>query len=150
MWYYNNNPFNPDEELLKQYHGFVYQITELDTNMKYIGKKFFWSTRKLPPLKGKSRKRIKIIESDWKDYYGSNEELKLLVEKKSPDNYNREILVLCKTKGDCSYWEAKFQFENNVLLRDDYYNQFIGCKIHSRHLSSLRELQEKPMKKVFL
>jgi len=140
MWYYNNNPFNPDEELLKQYHGFVYQITELDTNMKYIGKKFFWSTRKLPPLKGKSRKRIKIIESDWKDYYGSNEELKLLVEKKSPDNYNREILVLCKTKGDCSYWEAKFQFENNVLLRDDYYNQFIGCKIHSRHLSSLREL----------
>ena len=67
MWYYNNEVFQPTEEYLKQYQGFVYLITELDTDIKYIGKKFFWSTRKLPPLKGKSRKRIKVIESDW-DY----------------------------------------------------------------------------------
>ena len=136
MWYYNNQPFEPDEDLLKEYQGFVYLITELDTNMKYIGKKFFWSSRKLPPLKGKTRKRVKLVESDWKSYYGSNEEVKLLVENKSPDNYKREILILCKTKGDCSYYEAKLQFENDVLLKGDYYNQFIGCKIHSKHLSS--------------
>jgi hypothetical protein len=78
----------------------------------------------------------KLVESDWKSYYGSNEQLKLLVENKSADNYKREILILCKTKGDCSYYEAKLQFENDVLLKDDYYNQFIGCKIHSKHLSS--------------
>ena len=136
MWYYNNQPFEPDEDLLKEYQGFVYLITELDTNMKYIGKKFFWSSRKLPPLKGKTRKRVKLVESDWKSYYGSNEELKLLVENKSQDNYKREIIILCKTKGDCSYYEAKLQFEKDVLLKDDYYNQFIGCKIHSKHLSS--------------
>ena len=136
MWYYNNQPFEPDEDLLKEYQGFVYLITELDTNMKYIGKKFFWSSRKLPPLKGKTRKRVKLVESDWKSYYGSNEELKSLVENKSADNYKREILILCKTKGDCSYYEAKLQFENDVLLKEDYYNQFIGCKIHSKHLSS--------------
>ena len=113
MWYYNNQPFEPDEDLLKDYQGFVYLITELDTNMKYIGKKFFWSSRKLPPLKGKTRKRVKLVESDWKSYYGSNEELKLLVENKSADNYKREILILCKTKGDCSYYEAKFQFQHD-------------------------------------
>ena len=32
----------------------------------------------------------------------------------------------------------KFQFDNEVLLRDDYYNEFIGCKIHSKHVSDLK------------
>jgi hypothetical protein len=134
MWYYNNNVFEPDEEFLNDYVGFVYEITERETNKKYIGKKFFWSVRKLPPLKGKTRKRTVRKQSDWREYYGSSEELKLLVEKKGGDAYHREILRLCKTKGECSYFEAKYQFDYDVLLRDDYYNEFIGCKIHSKHL----------------
>lgn len=86
-------------------------------------------------MKGKTRKRIVIKESDWKTYYGSSEDLKTLVEERGDDNYYREILRLCKTKGECSYYEAKEQFERDVLLKDDYYNEFIGCKIHSKHLS---------------
>jgi hypothetical protein len=136
MWYYNNKPFEPDEEYLKDFVGFVYQVTERDTGKKYIGKKFFWSTRKLPPLKGKTRKRTVKKQSDWMTYYGSSEELKLLVESKGPEAYHREILRLCETKGECSYYEAKAQFDNDVLLREDYYNEFIGCKIHSKHLKS--------------
>ena len=134
MWHYNNEIFEPTEDELSDYVGFVYVITELDTNKKYIGKKFFWSIRKLPPLKGQKRKRTKKAMSDWKDYYGSSEELKSLVEAKGGDAYRRDILKLCKTKGECSYYEAKYQFEKDVLLRDDYYNEFIGCKIHSKHL----------------
>lgn len=135
MWHYQNIPFEPTEEELSQWQGFVYMITERSSAKKYIGKKFFWSRRRLPPLKGKTRKRIVIKESDWKTYYGSSEDLKTLVEKTGDDNYYREILKLCKTKGECSYYEAKEQFERDVLLRDDYYNEFIGCKIHSKHLS---------------
>ena len=134
MWYYNNKEYKPTEEELSEYVGFVYLITELDTNKKYIGKKFFWSVRKLPPLKGQKRKRTVKRQSDWEDYFGSSDELKQLVEQKGHDAYRREILRLCKTKGECSYYEAKFQFEKDVLLRDDYYNEFIGCKIHSKHL----------------
>lgn len=134
MWYYNNLQYNPSEDELNDFVGFVYQITERDTGKKYIGKKFFWSTRKLPPLKGQKRKRTKRTVSDWKTYFGSSESLKQLVEQKGEDAYYREILRLCKTKGECSYYEAKFQFEKDVLLRDDYYNEFIGCKIHSKHL----------------
>ena len=136
MWYYNNEIFEPTEDELSSYVGFVYLITELDTNKKYIGKKFFWSIRKLPPLKGQKRKRTKKMMSDWKDYYGSSEELMSLVEAKGGDAYRRDILKLCKTKGECSYYEAKYQFEKDVLLRDDYYNEFIGCKIHSKHLKA--------------
>lgn len=135
MWHYQNIPFEPTEEELSQWQGFVYMITERSSRKKYIGKKFFWSRRRLPPLKGKTRKRIVIKESDWKTYYGSSEDLKTLVEKSGEENYYREILRLCKTKGECSYYEAKEQFERDVLLHDDYYNEFIGCKIHSKHLS---------------
>lgn len=135
MWYYNNKPFEPDDEFLQDFVGFVYQITERDTGKKYIGKKFFWSTRKLPPLKGQKRRRTKKVQSDWQNYYGSSEELKLLVEQNGQDGYYREIIRLCRSKGDCSYYEAKAQFDNDVLFRDDYYNEFIGLKIHSKHLT---------------
>jgi len=74
------------------------------------------------------------VESNWKEYFGSNKEVQALVESKGIKNYKREILHLCKTKGEMSYYEAKLQFDHDVLLRDDYYNEFIGCKIHSKHL----------------
>jgi hypothetical protein len=136
MWHYKNLEFNPTEDELSEYVGFVYLITELDTGKKYVGKKFFWSTRKIPPLKGQKRKRTVKKQSDWMQYYGSSEDLKLLVEKKGADAYYREILRLCKTKGECSYYEAKEQFDRDVLLREDYYNAFIGCKIHAKHLGN--------------
>ena len=131
-WYHNDELFEPDEEFLKQYHGFVYQITELSTGKKYIGKKGFWSTRRLPPLKGKTRKRVTTKMSDWQTYHGSSEEVKRLVE--DGGDFRRDILRLCQTKGEASYYEAKLQFEKDVLLDDTYYNEFIGCKIHSKHL----------------
>jgi hypothetical protein len=138
MWYYENKEYNPSEDELSNWVGFVYLITEKETGKKYVGKKFFWSTRKLPPLKGQKRRRTKKTQSDWMKYYGSSEELKLLVEERGGDAYHREILHLCKTKGECSYLEAKEQFDRDVLLRDDYYNEFIGCKIHSKHLPKLK------------
>lgn len=134
MWYLKEKSFEPSEDELSQWVGFVYLITEKETGKKYVGKKFFWSTRKLPPLKGKTRKRIKKVQSDWMKYYGSSEELKQLVEERGGDAYHREILHLCRTKGECSYLEAKEQFDRGVLLSDEYYNEFIGCKIHSKHL----------------
>ena len=131
-WLYEGQPFTSD--MIGDYIGFVYQITNLDNEKKYIGKKWFWSTKKLPPLKGKKRKRTVVKESDWNKYYGSSEEVKLLVEQQGPETFKREILRLCSTKGECTYYEAKYQFDFDVLLRDDYYNEFIGCKIHSKHL----------------
>jgi hypothetical protein len=138
MWYYRNQSENFTDDDVGDNYGFVYCITNRATGKKYIGKKFFWSKRTLPPLKGKTRKRKKIVMSDWQDYYGSNAELKLLVEKNGTDVYHREILRLCKTKGECSYYEAKLQFENDVLLSDEYYNEFIGCKIHASHVKHLK------------
>lgn len=133
MWSYQGIEFNETPE---QYQGFVYIITELDTGMKYIGKKFFWSPKVLPITKTRKKRVRTRIESDWRDYFGSSKEVQLLVEQKGSSNFKREILKLCKTKGECSYWEAKLQFEYDVLLKPtEYYNSFIGCKINRKHVS---------------
>lgn len=133
-WYYQNKIYDPDESELKDLVGFVYCITEKETGMKYVGKKLFWKTIKRPPLKGKTRNRRDTVQSDWRDYFGSNERVKELVSKLGAEAYDREILHLCRTKGECSYKEAKEQFDRDVLLRDDYYNGIINCRINEKHL----------------
>lgn len=137
QWTYNKKSF--ESEQIGDYVGFVYLITDLSNNKKYIGKKNFWSTRRLPPLKGKKRKRVVKNESDWKDYFGSSEQVKLLVESHGRNNFTREILHLCNSKGEMSYLEAKEQFDRNVLFSDEYYNEFIGCKIHAKHVKGLSD-----------
>lgn len=136
-WVHNGVKFTSGH--IDDNYGFVYMITDLTNNKKYIGKKFFWNKKTLAPLKGKKNKRNKIVESDWQNYFGSNEQLKQLVEEQGHERFHREILVLCKSKGECSYIEAKLQFEYEVLLKDDFYNSFIGVKLHRNHVKTLRE-----------
>lgn len=131
MWYYNNEPF----EEIGDYVGYVYKITNLTNNRKYIGKKNFYFS-KTRQVKGK-KKKIKV-ESDWKEYYGSNKELLTDVEKFGTMNFKREILKLCKSKGEFGYYEAKYQFENNVLESDEWYNTWIMVRVHKKHLTFLK------------
>ena len=131
MWLYENREYNETPE---EYQGFVYEIEELSTGKKYIGKKNFWRPKILPKNSKRTRRVRTRVESDWKNYFGSSKEVQALVESNGIENYKREILRLCKTKGEMSYYEAKLQFENDVLLSDQYYNEFIGCKIHSKHI----------------
>lgn len=130
-WLYEDKEY---DETPEEYQGFIYKITELDTGKKYIGKKNFWKPKVLPITKKRKRRVRTRVESDWRDYYGSSAEVKLLIEKKGNDNFKREILRLCKNKGEMSYYEAKEQFDREVLFSDEYYNEFIGCKIHSKHV----------------
>ena len=135
-WTYNNKPFNSD--MIEDYIGFVYEVYDTEAKMKYIGKKKFWSKVTKPPLKGKKNKRRSLKESDWKDYYGSSEEVKSLVENTGEWRFKRKIIRLCKTLGEMSYYEMKEQLDNDVLLKpNEYYKAFVGGKIHRRHLGHL-------------
>lgn len=136
MWLYNGKEFTSD--MIEDYAGFVYVITNSTNGKKYVGKKLFKSVRRLQPLKGKTRRRTKVVESDWQDYFGSSDEVKTLVEDQGRDSFKREILHLCKAKGEMGYMEAKEQFDRNVLLDDTYYNGIIQCKIHRSHVKSLK------------
>lgn len=130
MWLFNNEPFDD----IADYVGFVYIITNLTNGRKYIGKKNFYFS-KTRTVKGK-KKRSKV-ESDWRDYYGSNKELLEDINKLGKDLFKREIVRLCKSKGEFGYYEAKLQFENNVLESDDWYNTWIMVRVHKKHLKNL-------------
>jgi hypothetical protein len=116
-------------EIPNEYEGFVYLITNKTTNCKYIGKKLAKFKTTKPPLKGKKNKRRGTKESDWKDYWGSSDRLNADVKKLGKDNFTREILYFCKSRGEMSYLEAREQFERRVLETDEYYNGIINVRV---------------------
>lgn len=131
-WLYNNEDFTEDK--IGDNYGFVYLITNLTNGKKYIGKKFFYSS-KTKQVKGK-KKKFKV-SSDWQTYYGSNEELKKDVTIQGREQFKREILHLCVSKGTCGYLEAKEQFVSGALESDDYYNSWIMVRVRKSHLKGL-------------
>jgi len=122
--------------------GFVYLITNKLSGRKYIGKKlakFSKTSYKVVKLKNGNKKRKKIrskIDSDWQLYYGSNDQLNKDIEALGADNFTREILFYCRSKAECSYIEAREQFNHRVLESDDYYNGQIVCRIHGSHIKN--------------
>jgi hypothetical protein len=128
MWTYNNEPFT---EVPDGIMSFVYVITNETDGRKYIGKKLFKFTRS---TKRKGKRVKKQVDSDWQDYYGSNKELLGDVEGLGKKNFTREILHLCKSKGEASYLEAKEQFACDALLSEDYYNAWIMVRVRKAHI----------------
>jgi hypothetical protein len=136
-WLYQETIIN---ELPEDCIGFVYCVTNLINNRKYIGKKlakFSKTTYKTVKLKNGTKKKKKIrskIDSDWQTYFGSNLELNKDVEQLGTENFKREILYYCKSKAECSYIEAREQFDRKVLESKDYYNGQISVRVHGSHI----------------
>lgn len=119
-WIYNGVVFDSDD--IGEYSGFIYLLTNIDTGMKYIGKKNFYSLRTLPPLKGKTRKRKVTKESDWKKYYSSSDIIKDIVKNNGGDVFKREILSLHLNKSETNYAELVWQIKLDILSDESYYN----------------------------
>jgi len=129
VWFYNGEVFDQPSD---EHYGFVYKITNLQNNKSYIGKKLFWF-KKTKILKGKKKRYL--APSDWKDYYGSSVALNKDIELIGADQFKREIIMMCKNKGECSYYESKAQFDCAVLLNAElYYNDWIICRVHRKHI----------------
>lgn len=132
-WYYNNTPVDAIDP---QYKAFVYLITNLLTGRRYIGLKqtTFAKTRQ---VKGK-KKRV-LVESDWREYWSSSDELQKDVEKFGQENFRREILYWCKLKSHANYLEAREQMDRRVLEHPDlYYNGIVNCRVSRNHIKSLQ------------
>jgi len=110
-------------------YGFIYEIVNTTNHKKYIGKKQMVRKIRRNPLKGKKRKRIDYIESDWKTYTSSSDALNIDIATLGLDKFVFKILRFCKNKFELSYFEAKEQFDRDVLLSEDYYNGIINCRI---------------------
>lgn len=136
-WTYQNAAI---EELPNDCIGFVYVITNIISERKYIGKKlakFSKTTYKTVTLKNGKKKKKKIrskIDSDWREYYGSSPNLNKDIELLGKDSFTREILYFCTSKAECSYIEAREQFARKVLESDEYYNGHIQVRVHGSHI----------------
>lgn len=120
------------EELPQDVVGFVYIITNTTNDRQYIGKKLAKFSRTKPPLKGKKNRRRTKVESDWRDYYGSSDELNEDIKRIGRDSFKREILFYCYSKSELSYIEAREQFNYRVLESDKYYNGHIRVRVHGK------------------
>jgi hypothetical protein len=129
MWTYHDKEITvlPEDVV-----GFVYQITNNTNGRMYIGKKLARFKRSRPPLKGKKNKRRYMVDSDWRDYYGSSDELSADVIRLGKDKFTREILFYCYSKAELSYVEAREQFARKVLESNDYYNGHIRVRVHGK------------------
>ncbi len=136
-WLYENQPV---QTLPEDCVGFVYIITNLTNNRRYIGKKlakFSRTSQRTVKLKNGTKKKRKIrskVDSDWRDYYGSSPELLRDIELIGKEHFQRQILYYCKSKAECSYIEAREQFSQRVLESQDWYNGHIQVRVHGSHI----------------
>jgi hypothetical protein len=136
QWLFEGKPFKLEGDC--EWVGFVYLITNTHSGKRYIGKKRFFKSLSRKPLKGRVNKRRYKVVSDWENYYGSNNLLQEDVESKGKKHFKREILRLCTSLGEMSYYETYLQFQYEVLLNSsNWYNDWIQCKIHRGHLLNL-------------
>jgi hypothetical protein len=129
MWLYNNIEFT--EDMVGDWFGFIYEITNLLDGRRYVGKKLF-TRAGTKQIKGK-KKKVRL-SSGWANYWSSSKELQEDVKKLGEENFSRKILYLCKTRSECSYRETKEIFIRDALLTTEYYNSWVSCKIHKAHV----------------
>lgn len=124
--------------------GFIYRITNTSNGRVYFGKKQIKRVKKLKPLKGKKNKRHFDIESDWKTYTSSSNDINEDITTQGKDTFKFEIIKFCESKFELAYYEAKIQFDHDVLLKEGYYNGIINCRIGRAPDALLKKLaQEK-------
>ncbi len=120
-----------DDMIPEKAEGFVYLMVDNETGKKYIGRKLLTKAH----TRQKNGKKIKSrIESDWRDYWSSSPDVKLLVEEKGKENFTREILVFAATKGQLNYLEEKFLYSVGALESDEWLNSNIRSKMYKRNI----------------
>jgi hypothetical protein len=126
------------EEHATGHYGFIYIITNLETNRFYIGKKAFIHNKKKKLTKkeiaehtGAGRKpitRVDKVDSGWKNYYGSSKELLADVKLLGEDKFERVIIHFAKNKKQLTFLELQEQIIHNVLFINNSYNDNIAGK----------------------
>ena len=146
-WLYASNTLDTINDMPANVIGFVYLITHVDTGLKYIGKKSLYTTRNIPygkkayeqlkiarqelGMRGATPKKQKVIkESNWLNYYSSNDIIRNMVKEGKQCEFQREILQYAYDKKELTYLETKFQFLHNVLEDDNYLNSNILGKFY--------------------
>ena len=133
-WLWNGKPI---ETIPPEHETFVYLITNKNNGKRYIGFKTAVSRK---TKKKKKKKRHIKVESDWKTYWSSSENLQADVAKYGKGAFLREIIYLSVNKGVGKYLEAYEQFTRNALTTDGYYNGIVNLRIGKRTIGKVKDV----------
>ena len=78
--------------------------------------------------------RRKKTESDWKKYFSSNIDLKQ-IGKENPGRLKREILHLCKGKGETNWREVEEIIKHKAIYNQDLLNDNLLGKYFRKNVS---------------
>jgi hypothetical protein len=137
------------DDIPENAHGFIYRIVHIPTGRFYIGKKSLTSSRtkkigkrELVKIKEERKangisgrlpsKRVVKSDSDWMDYFSSNDWIKGEVKAGKSEEFTREILQFCHSKKNLSYWETWWQFHYDVLNNENSLNDNIGGRYYRK------------------
>jgi hypothetical protein len=136
-WLYKGKTFT-DKDIPEDAIGFVYEMQAIIDGkaVAYIGKKNFFSIRKkkfgkkkLAGMTDKRAKKYEMIKKlNYEDYYSSNKILQDAYKKNVP--IKRYIVKICYSKLELTYHETKYQFQREVLEKEEYLNANILGKFY--------------------
>lgn len=119
-----------------QYYGYIYKTTHIESAKFYIGKKAYLhkkrkklTKKELAEIRTKGRKpkyKVEYVDSDWKNYYGSSDELKKDIEKFGKEAFKVEKIKDCINRKSLSYWEVYYQMHFDVLRANTYNGNILG------------------------
>ena len=133
--------YNELKDFGEDSYGFVYKITHEPSKKFYIGKKILQNNvkhkltkKQLAELSGPGRKpKTETLqkESNWKTYWGSNKEFVEFIKNNNKEEFKREILHICNSKLDLTYWETHYLFVNKVLFDPLSFNKNLLGKFYT-------------------
>lgn len=149
MWVDLKNNKYSTIECFEGAYGFIYRIEHIKTGKFYIGKKqlifdrkkklgkkeliVIKEDRKANKVQGKlpTSKRVQE-ESDWKEYWGSSKTLQADIKKEGLQNFKRVIIQLAYNSKQLTYFETMYQISEDVLRKDNCWNDSILGKFHRK------------------
>jgi hypothetical protein len=142
MWDYKKKKIDNIKQIPKDCFGFVYLITNLTNDKKYIGCKQLFTKRKrkfgkreLAALTDKRLKKYELVikEGNWLTYTGSNKLLNADIVK--GHKIKKQILWYASSKLQLTYLETRELFSNTVLESPLFYNDNILGKFYTNSIS---------------
>ena len=132
-WFFQGKEIKSINDCEPNALGFIYEITNLSNNKKYLGRKTIRKPNYTSGVnKGKSKGNYVFTT-----YCGSSKSL--LEDIKSGDTYKKEIIRWCYSKAELTYYESQAIYCSDSLIREDFYNFWCKSTVYSRHLNSAKK-----------
>ena len=132
-WFYKGKEVKNIKDCEPNALGFIYEITNLTKNKRYIGRKTIIKPNYTSGIKKGQSKGV----YPFTDYCGSSKSL--LEDIKNGDKYSKEIIRWCYSKAELTYYESQAIYCSDSLISEDFYNFWCKATVYSKHLNPAKK-----------